>query len=134
MGKNDRSDAGPWEPTVSGTDETDDILMNDSTDAPSAPERRQYDDNGNVLEQELGHTKSPLAHWIAVWVIIAASIAGAFSLILGEWWLAITAIVATVLAVAYAVIASAMIKRSQEEHGGLGPEHKSEIPVSEQQS
>ena len=86
---------------------------NSTTQQPSSPERRRFDNGAaNIAHREFGHTKSPLSQWIAVYVIIAASLVGAFSIILGKPWMAYLAIGITVLAVIYAYVATQQEKRA----------------------
>ena len=87
---------------------------NNSTQQPESPERRRFDNGAdNVLMHELGHTKSPIFQWITVYVIIAASILGAFSIIAGEWWMAWLAIAITVAACIYCWVSAQATKRSE---------------------
>jgi protein-S-isoprenylcysteine O-methyltransferase Ste14 len=86
-----------------------------STQQPASPERRRFDNaSPSFVQHELGHTKSPVSEWVAVYVIIAASVIGAFSLILGKWWMAWLAIGITVVAVVFAVVTTRAAKRSRE--------------------
>jgi hypothetical protein len=86
---------------------------NSSTQAPTSPERRRFDNGaGNIQHREFGHTKSPVSQWIAVYVIIAASIIGAFSIIMGKAWMAWLAGGITVAAVIYAIVTTQQAKRS----------------------
>jgi fatty acid desaturase len=86
-----------------------------STQQPASPEQRRFDNaSATFAYQELGHTKSPVSEWVAVYVIILASIIGAFSLVLGKWWMAWLAIGITVVAVVFAVVTSRAARRSGE--------------------
>ena len=86
---------------------------NSSTQAPTTPERRRFDNgSSNVMQHELGHTKSPRSQWVAVYVIIAASILGAFSIILGKPWMAWLAGGITVLATFYAWMTNSTARQS----------------------
>jgi len=88
---------------------------NSTTQHPNSPERRRFDNGAsNIAHREFGHTKSPVSQWIAVYVIIAASIVGAFSIILGKPWMAYLAIAITVLAVIYAYVTTQQAKRAAE--------------------
>ena len=86
---------------------------NSSTQAPSTPERRRFDNgSANITQRELGHTKSPISQWIAVYVIIVASILGAFSIIMGKPWMAWLAGAITVASVIYAWVTNAAARKS----------------------
>ncbi|MCU1678172.1 MAG: hypothetical protein JWM93_2930 [Frankiales bacterium] len=87
---------------------------NSSTQQPTSPERRRFDNGAsNIQHREFGHTKSPLSQWIAVYTIIAASILGAFSLILGKPWMAWLAGGITVAAVIYAWLTNSAARASK---------------------
>ena len=86
---------------------------NSSTQAPTTPERRRFDNGAKSIQhREFGHTKSPVSQWIAVYVIIAASILGAFSIILGKPWMAWLAGGITLAAAIYAWVTSGAARKS----------------------
>ena len=88
---------------------------NSTTQQPDSPERRRFDNGAsNIAHREFGHTKSPVSQWIAVYVIIAASILAAFSIILGKPWMAWLAGGITIAAMIYAYVATQQAKRSAE--------------------
>jgi hypothetical protein len=91
------------------------VDQNSTTQQSNSPERRRFDNGAShIAHREFGHTKSPLSQWIAVYVIIAASIVGAFSIILGKPWMAWLAVGITVAAVVYAYVTTQQAKRSAE--------------------
>ena len=86
---------------------------NSSTQAPTTPERRRFDNGAsNIQHREFGHTKSPVSQWIAVYVIIAASILAAFAIILGKPWMAWLAGGITVAAIVYAWLTNRAARKS----------------------
>ena len=94
-------------------DEETFVDENSSTQASTTPERRRFDNSAsNIQHREVGHTKSPLSQWIAVYVIIAASILAAFSIILGKPWMAWLAGGITVAAVVYAWLTNNAARKS----------------------